>query len=86
MKKNLIFLFCLIPFALFSQTWNTVFVDPILQNLIQEGLQANSDIRTAELSVKQAETLLNSANLSYLPNFMIALQLRFLKFRDKNIL
>ena len=67
MKKNLIFLFCLIPFSLFSQTWNTVFVDPILQNLIQEGLQANSDIRTAELSVKQAEPLLNSANLSYLP-------------------
>ncbi|MBR4689027.1 MAG: TolC family protein [Bacteroidales bacterium] len=83
MKKNLIFLFCLIPFALFSQTWNTVFVDPILQNLIQEGLQANSDIRTAELSVKQAETLLNSANLSYLPNFMIAPSATFSKVQGQ---
>lgn len=83
MKKNLIFLFCLIPSALFSQTWSNVFVDPILQNLIQEGLQANSEIRTAELSVKQSETLLNAANLSYLPNFMIAPSTTFSKVQGQ---
>ncbi len=55
-----------------AQDWRNVFTDTLLQNLINEALKANSDIRTAQLSAEQSRTLLKSAKLSYLPNFSFA--------------
>ncbi len=47
--------------------WKELFTDSNLQLLIEEGLQNNSNIRTAHLRVKEAEATLLSARLAYLP-------------------
>lgn len=52
--------------------WREVFTDPKLQALIDSALTNNSDLLTASLSVKQAEAMLTSAKLAYLPNFVFA--------------
>lgn len=52
--------------------WREVFTDPKLQTLIDSALTNNSDLLTASLSVKQAEAMLTSAKLAYLPNFVFA--------------
>lgn len=53
-------------------SWQEVFTDPQLQALIETGLQANTDLQTAYLSVKEAEATLMSARLSYLPTLALA--------------
>lgn len=49
--------------------WRELFKDPYLQGLIERGLEANTDLRTAELRVEQARTALGIARMSYLPSF-----------------
>lgn len=74
MKKKLIAtctIFIMATTAM-AQEWRNIFTDTLLQNLITEALQANSDIRTAQLTVEQSDALLKSAKLSYLPNFSLA--------------
>ena len=55
-----------------SLPWREVFTDPKLQALIDSALTNNSDLLTAALSVKQAEAMLTSAKLAYLPSFVFA--------------
>ncbi|MDD6210616.1 MAG: efflux transporter outer membrane subunit [Bacteroidales bacterium] len=52
--------------------WREIFRDPHLQALIEEGLTNNVDLQTATLRVKEAQTLLLSARLSYLPSINLA--------------
>lgn len=52
--------------------WKEVFTDPLLQALIEKGLERNTDLQQAELSVKQSEAALSSARLAYLPSFALA--------------
>lgn len=52
--------------------WRELFTDPYLQSLIEKGLEANTDLKTAELRVEQAKTALSIARLSYLPSFNFA--------------
>ena len=54
--------------------WRNVFTDPQLQNLIEQGLQNNTDYRSAQLRVKEAEATLLSAKLAFLPAFTLAPQ------------
>ena len=54
--------------------WQTLFPDPLLQRLIEQGLQNNTDLLTAEQRVKEAEASLLSAKLAYLPSFTLAPQ------------
>ena len=54
--------------------WREVFTDPKLQALIEKGLERNTDLLAAELSVKQAEASLMSSKLSFLPSFALAPQ------------
>lgn len=54
--------------------WQTLFTDPQLQRLIEQGLQNNTDLLTAEQRVKEAEASLLSAKLAYLPSFVLAPQ------------
>ena len=49
--------------------WREVFTDPHLRVLIEQGLQSNTDLRSA-----QAEATLMSARLSFLPSFALAPQ------------
>lgn len=50
-----------------SLDWQELFTDPQLQVLIEEGLENNTDIRTAHLRVQEAEAVLMTSRLAYLP-------------------
>ncbi|MGM9747666.1 MAG: efflux transporter outer membrane subunit, partial [Candidatus Cryptobacteroides sp.] len=52
--------------------WRELFTDSHLQALIEKGLESNTDVRTAMLSVEKAETALKTARLAYLPSFNFA--------------
>ena len=49
-------------------SWQEVFTDPSLQNLIDSALVRNTDMQTAHLRVKEAEATLLTSKLSYLPS------------------
>lgn len=54
--------------------WREVFTDPQLQALIEQALENNADIRSAQLTVEQAQASLTSARLSYLPSLTLTPQ------------
>ncbi len=49
--------------------WHDLFTDPYLQNLIEKGLEVNTDYLTAQQRVKEAEATLLSSKLAFLPAF-----------------
>jgi len=48
--------------------WRTVFTDPQLQALIEQGLEKNANLQNAALTVKMYETMLKAAKLAFLPS------------------
>lgn len=69
MKRMVLMLvFALCSKLLAAQSWPQIFPDPLLQTYINEALENNSDLRTAQLSLEQSEAMLRQARLSYLPN------------------
>ena len=48
-------------------SWDRMFVDPILQEWIQQGLDYNTDLNIARMKVKEAEAALLSARWALLP-------------------
>ena len=54
--------------------WRELFTDPQLQALIEQGLQNNTDLRSAQLQIEEAEAALMSAKLSFLPSFALSPQ------------
>ena len=53
--------------SLASLSWKELFTDPQLQQLIEIGLNNNTDLNIAYLKVKEAEALLKTSRLAYLP-------------------
>lgn len=51
-----------------SMSWRDMFTDPKLQDLIETGLERNTDLNIARLRVEAAEAALMTAKLSYLPS------------------
>lgn len=49
--------------------WRAFFTDPHLQKLIEQGLQSNADLLIAAQRVTEAEAMLRTARLSFLPSF-----------------
>lgn len=47
--------------------WRTVFTDPLLQKLIETALANNTDMRSAKLSIEQAQNNVKSAKWGYAP-------------------
>ena len=47
--------------------WQEVFTDPHLQALISKALENNTNLRSAELTIQQAEAGLSVARLAYYP-------------------
>ena len=47
--------------------WRSVFTDPQLQALIEEGLLHNANLQNAALNVEMYETMLKAAKLAFLP-------------------
>lgn len=49
--------------------WRSVFTDPQLQKLIEQGLANNTDMLNAALNVKMVEAQLTAAKLAFVPSF-----------------
>ena len=49
--------------------WRDIFTDATLQALIERGLKQNSDMKNAELRIKEADYALKCAKLAYIPSF-----------------
>jgi NodT family efflux transporter outer membrane factor (OMF) lipoprotein len=47
--------------------WRSVFTDPQLQQLIEQGLAKNANLQNAALTVQMYETMLKAAKLAFLP-------------------
>ena len=47
--------------------WREVFTDPVLQTLIEQGLEKNADLQNAALNVQMYEAMLKAAKLAFLP-------------------
>lgn len=47
--------------------WHELFTDTLLQRLICQGLQANTDLQVARLQVQEAQATLRQSKLAYLP-------------------
>ncbi len=52
--------------------WREIFTDPALQSLIEQGLENNTDMQSAYWRIKESESALRTARLSYLPSFNFA--------------
>ncbi len=48
--------------------WREVFTDPVLQQLIERGLEKNANLQNAALTVEMYETMLKAAKLAFLPS------------------
>lgn len=70
--------------SLANLAWHELFTDPQLQVLIEQGLNNNTDLRTACLRVTEAEASLLSARLSYLPSASLAPQGTISSFDKQN--
>ena len=53
-------------------SWQEMFRDPLLQDLIVRGLENNTDMQIALLRVDQAKAQLRAAKLSFLPSLTLA--------------
>ena len=51
--------------------WRSVFTDPQLQSLIEQGLQKNTNLLNAALTVKMYESILMASKLAFLPAIQI---------------
>lgn len=54
--------------------WRSVFTDPQLQALIEQGLAHNTDLLNAALNVKMVEAQLSVAKLAFVPSFTFSPQ------------
>ncbi len=54
--------------------WRSVFTDPQLQLLIEQGLSNNPDLLNAALNIDMAEAQLKASKLSFLPSFSFSPQ------------
>ena len=57
-----------------NMPWRSVFTDPQLQALIQQGIDNNPDLLNAALNVKQVESALMVARLAFLPSLTLSPQ------------
>ena len=57
-----------------SLTWKELFVDTLLQNLIELGIENNTDLEIARLKVEQAEATLKTSRLAFYPDVSFSAQ------------
>lgn len=55
-------------------SWKELFTDPLLQELIETGIENNTDLNIARLKVQEAEALLTASKLAYLPSLSLTPQ------------
>lgn len=57
-----------------SLTWKELFADTLLHDLIELGLENNTDLEIARLKVEQAEATLKTSKLAFYPNVSFSAQ------------
>lgn len=55
-------------------SWKELFTDTVLQQLIEKAIANNTDLNIARLKVREAEALLTSSKLAYLPSVSLTPQ------------
>lgn len=58
-------------------SWRTAFPDPLLQRLIETALANNTDLRSAQLSIEQAQNSVKAAKWGYAPTFAFTPQANY---------
>ena len=66
-----------------AMSWREFFTDPLLQQLIEQVLDNNTDLNSARIAVEKSEASLKAAKMAYLPALSLAPQGTLAKF-DKN--
>ena len=61
-------------FAVGNISWRQFFTDPLLQQLIEQALEGNTDLASARIAIEQSQASLKAARLGYLPAFSLAPQ------------
>lgn len=61
-------------------SWRQFFTDPLLQQLIEQALESNTNLASARIAVEQSEASLKAARLSNLPSFSLGPQGSLSKF------
>ena len=57
-----------------EMSWREFFTDPLLQQLIEQGLANNTDLNTARINVEKSEISLKTQRLAYLPSLFFSPQ------------
>ena len=68
--------------SLAQMSWREFFVDPLLQQLIEQVLANNTDLNSARIAVEKSEASLKAAKLAYLPSLYFSPQGTLSKFDD----
>ena len=69
--------------SLAEMSWREFFIDPLLQQLIEQVLANNTDLNSARIAVEKSEASLTAARLAYLPSLYFSPQGTLAKF-DNN--
>ena len=65
-------------------SWREFFTDPLLQKLIEQVLENNTDLKSAQIGVEKSEIALKTAQMAYLPALNFAPQGSLSKFGDSS--
>ena len=57
-----------------EMSWREFFTDPLLQQLIEQVLANNTDLKSARIAVEKSQAALTAAKLAYLPSLVFAPQ------------
>ena len=66
-----------------QMSWREFFTDPVLQQLIEQVLENNTDLNSARIAVEKSEASLKAAKMAYLPSLYFSPQGTLSKF-DSN--
>ena len=69
--------------SLAQMSWREFFTDPLLQQLIEQVLENNTDLYSARIAVEKSEAALKMAKMAYLPSLYLSPQGTLAKF-DNN--
>ena len=69
--------------SLAQMSWREFFTDPLLQQLIEQVLENNTDLNSARIAVEKSEAALKMAKMAYLPSLYLSPQGTLAKF-DNN--
>lgn len=57
-----------------QMSWRDIFTDPLLQQLIEQVLANNTDLKSARIAIEKSEAALKAAKLAYLPSLFFSPQ------------